>query len=124
MKYHCLSTSAQERIKSINSYTEPSSYKEAACIPEWVEVMKLEFEALSKNNTWDLVSLPTGKKVIGSKWVYKVKLKADGSQERFKARLVAIGYSQKEGEDFTETFSPVVKMASVRTLIAVAAYRK
>ena len=70
----------------------------------------------------DLVSysLPVGKVPIGCKWVYKIKLKVDGSVERFKARLVAKDYTQQEGFDYFETFSPAVKFVTVRTLLAIA----
>ena len=102
-------------------YTEPTYYLEAANDPHWVEAMKKEIHALNKNNTWDTVDLPLGKKPIGCKWVYKVKLRPDGTLERCKARLVAQGYTQKFGVDYEETFSPVVKMTTIRALIAVAA---
>ncbi|XP_019229823.1 PREDICTED: uncharacterized protein LOC109210806 [Nicotiana attenuata] len=82
--------------------------------------MTQEFEALYSNHTWDLVALPPGKQAIGCKWVYKVKHKADGSIERFKARLVVKGYTQQAGTDYTETFSLVVKIPTVRALIATA----
>lgn len=104
--------------------SEPQSYKEASQTPIWFAAMHKELDVLHKNKTWDLVALSAGKKPIGCKWVCKVKLNADGSLERCKARLVAKGYNQNFGIDFTETFSPVVKMSIVRCILSVAASKK
>ena len=108
-------------MANVDQIQEPRSYKEASTMPHWVEAMKQEIDALELNQTWDLVPLPVDKKPIGCKWVYKTKLKPDGRIEKYKARLVAKGYNQVEGEDFTDSFSPVVKNVTVRILLSIAA---
>ena len=83
--------------------------------------MAAEISALEANNTWSLTPLPSHKRTIGCKWVYKVKYKSNGFVERYKAKLVAKGFTQKEGLDYIETFSPVAKLVSVKCLLAMAA---
>ena len=83
--------------------------------------MQEEMSALRCNHTWDLVPCPSGKRPVGCRWVYTVKANPDGTLDRLKARLVAKGYFQIYGVDFSETFSPVAKLSSVRIIISLAA---
>lgn len=100
---------------------EPTTFAKAVLDPKWVEAMNKELDALENNHTWDLVTLPPGKQTIGCKWVYKIKFLANGEIDRYKARLVAKGYTQEEGVDFHDTFAPVAKGATVKSVIALAA---
>ncbi|GJR09126.1 retrovirus-related pol polyprotein from transposon TNT 1-94 [Tanacetum coccineum] len=104
--------------------TTNQSSSEVAAVPLANVAMAEELATLHQTQTWDLVPLPVGNRAIGSRWVYKIKTKSDGSIERYKARLVAKGYAQEYGMDYEETFAPVAKMTIVRTLIAVASSRK
>ena len=92
---------------------EPSSFKEAMLRPDWQATMKTEYVALLTNSTWTLVPKPVNKCIIGCKWIYKLKLKANGSVDRFKAQLVAKGFNQTYGIDYFETFCPVVKPTTI-----------
>ncbi|GJZ89261.1 putative RNA-directed DNA polymerase [Tanacetum coccineum] len=107
-------------VTHLNKNSEPRSFFEASQSPQWIDAMNLEMSALLENDTWELVELPFGRKALNSKWVWKLKFKSSGEIERYKARLVAMGCAQKEGVDYEETFSPVVKMVTVRCVINLA----
>jgi hypothetical protein len=100
---------------------EPSTYEQAAQHGVWQEAMMEEYASIMKNDVWEVVPRPEGKKVVGSKWIYKVKHAADGSVDKYKARFVAKGFSQREGVDYEETFAPVARYSSIRAVISLAA---
>ncbi|CAI7916690.1 unnamed protein product [Closterium sp. NIES-54] len=105
---------------------EPATLKEAlesSDAEEWKNPMESELKSIEENGTWELVELPEGHKAITSKWLFKIKSDADGNIERYKTRLVAKGYQQKEKVDYKELFAPVVKPTTLRTLLAGAAIK-
>jgi Reverse transcriptase (RNA-dependent DNA polymerase)/gag-polypeptide of LTR copia-type/GAG-pre-integrase domain len=106
------------------SITEPTTLAEALQRPDgdkYLESAIEEVRAHLENGTWKVVRLPKGKRAIGSRWVFKIKRNADGSIERYKGRIVAKGYAQREGIDYTETFAPTARFGALRTVIALAA---
>ena len=103
---------------------EPSCFKEAMLKEDkvkWEKAIQSEPDLLHKNSTWKLVHLPAGKRILPCKWIYKVKVTNSASKPRYKARLVAKGFKQQEGVDFKEIFSPVVKMTTLRCVLASVA---
>jgi hypothetical protein len=99
---------------------EPTCFSNAVLIPEWRIAMQVEFNALLHNKTWSLVPSQAASNLVGCKWVFKLKRKADGSIERHKARLVAKCFHQQAGIDYGETFSPVVKPTTIQTVLSLA----
>ncbi|CAI7732297.1 unnamed protein product [Closterium sp. NIES-53] len=97
---------------------------ESSDAEEWKKAMESELKSIEENGTWELVELPEGRKAITSKWLFKIKSDADGNIERYKSRLVAKGYQQKEKVDSKELFAPVVKPTTLRTLLAGAAIKE
>ena len=103
---------------------EPQRFKKAMSSPEtpyWKEAINDEVESILQNHTWELVDLLPGSKPLGYKWIFKKKMKANGSIDKYKARLVIKGYKQKEGLDYFDTYSPVTRISSIRMLISIAA---
>jgi transposase InsO family protein len=116
-----LSPSFKAFSLSLSSLVVPKSYREALSHPGWRKAMEEEMHALELNHTWDLIPKPAGTSIVGCRWVFTVKQNPDGTVDRLKARLVAKGFTQTYGLDYTETFSPVAKLNSIRIIISLAA---
>ncbi|PWA98998.1 hypothetical protein CTI12_AA013410 [Artemisia annua] len=104
----------------------PTSYREAVTSsegPQWKEAIKSEIDSILQNHTWELVDLPPGCKPLGYKWIFKKKMKADGTIDKYKARLVIKGFRQREGLDYFDTYLPVTRITSIRMILAIAALR-
>ncbi|XP_050133179.1 uncharacterized mitochondrial protein AtMg00820-like [Malus sylvestris] len=103
---------------------KPTSYKEelfSTAKEKWITAMEEKMSSMDKNIVWELVDLLLRRETIGNKWVLKIKRKADGSIDKYKARLMAKGYTQQLGVDYEETFSHVVRFASIHLILAIIA---
>jgi len=118
--YHSTKHPPPMALLTVLTESEPTTFAKAILDHRWQSAMAAEFAALQANHTWTLCPRPFHRHVIRNKWVYKIKQLADGSIDRFKARLVAKGFEQKNGIDYTETFSPVVKSSTVRIVLTLA----
>lgn len=110
-------------MHSINSIAAPNNFNQAMDDEnkaKWIEAMHEELNSLKKNQTWTLCKLPSDRKAVGSKWIYAIKTDENGDIIRYKARLVAQGYSQKIGLDYNEIFAPVAKQTTLRILLSIA----
>jgi hypothetical protein len=103
---------------------EPTCFEEAIQRKECADAMTEEYQSIMKNEVWEIVPIPKNKYVVSSKWLFKIKHDVDGSIEKYKERFVARGFSQKEGIDYEETFAPVAKYTSIKTIIYLAAKMK
>ena len=103
--------------------SEPMSHDEASQSSHWRAAMEEELRSIEKNQTWELVHLPQGKRPIDVKWVYKTKVKPNGDVSKYKARLVARGFLQKHGLDYNEVFAPVARLETVRLIVAATSNR-
>ena len=90
----------------------------------WKEAVNDKMDSIMENKTWKLVDLPPGSKPIGYKWIFKKKMKVDGTIDKFKARLVVKGFILKEGIDYFDTYAPVARISTIRVLIALASISK
>ncbi|KAH9752513.1 retrovirus-related pol polyprotein from transposon RE1 [Citrus sinensis] len=123
---HPMTTRGKAGIFKPKMYTavlvhkEPDSVGEALQDTNWFTAMKNEYDALIENRTWSLVPRTENQKVVGNKWVYRIKYNTDGSVAKYKARLVAKGFQQIEGVNYFDTFSPMVKLATVRVVLSLA----
>ena len=98
---------------------EPSSFREATQHDMWQEARVEEYDSIMKNQIWEVVPRPQGKKVVGSKWIYKVKHAAYQSVDKYKVHFMEKWFSQKEGTDYEEMFTPVSRYSSIHTTISL-----
>jgi hypothetical protein len=114
----------EEETLGLIAPEEPASLESALSNPAWCSTMEAELKSIEDNATWSTSPLPKGHRAIGMKWVFKVKRDPTGAVVKHKARLVVKGYSQCQGVDFDEVFAPVVRMETVRLLLALIAHSK
>ncbi|KAG2962603.1 hypothetical protein PC120_g27653 [Phytophthora cactorum] len=110
-------------VEAAVDLSEPSTFQEAVNGPDqvhWRKAIRAELKSMRLRGVFRAAKLPNGQRAIGTKWVFKIKRKADGSIEKYKARLVVKGFKQKYGIDYTDTFSPVVKYVTLRMVITLA----
>jgi hypothetical protein len=100
---------------------EPTCYEEFVGKKVWKDSVIEEYQSIIKNDVWDVVLRPIEKSIVSSKWIYKMKHSANDSIEKYKARFVAHGFSQKEGIDYEETFVVVARYTSIRAILAIVA---
>ena len=103
---------------------EPKCFEEEIKQKDWVDSMVQEYQSIIKNDVWEIVPRPKDKSVVSPKWIFKTKHSTDGSIQKYKARFIAHRFSQKEGIDYEDTFAPVGRYTSIRTILALASNMK
>ncbi|KAI1004621.1 hypothetical protein K3495_g3593 [Podosphaera aphanis] len=115
-----------QRYRANALQLEPATLKQAMKSDDhelWGKAIEEEMNSLNRNNTWEIITRPKDHNVVGSKWVFKIKHKADSSIERYKARLVANGFSRQPGTDYDDNYAPVAQYDSLRLLLVLAAHK-
>ena len=123
LTYESLTPQYKSYLNGITAAVDPIMFSCAVKDAKWCTAMNLELRAVEENGTWIITRLPPEKKAIGWQWIYRTKYKFDDTVEKYKARLVALGYRQQHDVDHEETFSPVAKITTMRALLAVAAIK-
>lgn len=121
MSFKALSVSYRAFVTNLDKLVIPNSIQEALKILEWREAVMEEMKVLKKNETWEIVLRPSGKKLVSFKWVFTPKYKADDTIDKLKAHLVARGFTQTYDIDYKETFAPVAKLYTIKVLLSMAA---
>lgn len=120
ISYNKLSDKQLNYTLFISSQIKPQNYVEAKRHPKWLKAMESKIKALESNRTWEITDLPSKQTPIECKWIYKIKRRADGKIKRYKARFITKRYTQREGIDYMETYSPVARLITLRYILAVA----
>lgn len=110
-------------LSTLASQSKPNTYTEALAHPQWLQAMNEELQALEENMTWVVTDIPSHKRPIGCKWLFKTKYLPNGNIERHKARLVILGNKQHHGIDYLETFAPIAKLTTVRSCLLLLLYK-
>ncbi|KAI5322289.1 hypothetical protein L3X38_031361 [Prunus dulcis] len=119
-KLHTVKYLISRALLTVVEHTESTCFSQAIKHTEWRDTMTKKINALLKNHTWSLVPSSPSHNLVGCKWVFPIKRHSDGSIQRYKARLVVKGFHQRSGIDYTESFSPIVKPATIRTVLSFA----
>ncbi|RVW95350.1 Copia protein [Vitis vinifera] len=101
----------------------PNNIQEALKISKWNTIIEEEIRALEKNRTWELIELLEGKSPVKSKWIFTIKYKANGSVDRYKARLIAKGFTQSHEIEHQETLAPMAKLNTIHVLLSLVVNR-